>query len=68
MATPQVVGVAALVMAVNPKLDIYQVRDVILNSAVKSDLLAGRITTGARVDALSAVNAAHNLLSSAILP
>lgn len=58
MATPQVVGVAALVLSVNPNLTPAQLKAVLLRSAVPNPNLKGRITTGASIDAGNAVQSA----------
>ncbi len=62
MATPLVTGLSVLVKAANPKLTAQQVMTIIENSVDKVPSMAGKILSGGRINALSAVNAA---LSSA---
>jgi len=62
MATPQVAGVAALTLSAHPELNVHQLKESLLKSAVEMEALKGKVNTGGRVDALAAVNAAHNLL------
>lgn len=49
-ATPQVSGVAALIMAAHPDWSIEQVRAAILNSAEPLPNLTGRVATGGRLN------------------
>lgn len=58
MATPQVVGVAALTLAAKPTLSPAQLRAVLLSSVEPMGSLRGKVTTGGRVDAAKAVSAA----------
>lgn len=55
MATPFVSGVAGLVKAANPSLSKNQVRDRILNTVDKLSSLSGKVATGGRLNAASAV-------------
>ena len=56
MASPHVAGVAALVLAANPKASLFELRQRILNSAVPTAELAGKTVTGGRVSAYRAVS------------
>lgn len=55
MATPYVSGVAALVIANEPKISIEKLRDRILKTADKLDSLNGKVATGGRVCAANAL-------------
>ena len=57
MATPEVAGVAALILSVNPKLSVKELRDKLLNSVDKLDSLTGKVATGGRINAAKAVGA-----------
>jgi thermitase len=57
MATPEVAGVAALVLSVNPKLSVKNLRDKLFNSVDKLDSLKGKVVTGGRINAAKAVGA-----------
>jgi len=54
MAAPHVAGVAALLMGNFPDASPAQVRRAILNSAVRTTSLVGRVSTNGRLDALEA--------------
>ena len=56
MACPHVAGVAALVLSANPKANLFELRQRILNSAVPTAELAGKTITGGRVSAYRAVS------------
>lgn len=56
MATPHVVGVAALTLASHPKANTLELRQRVLNSVVQIPALQGITTTGGRVNAFNAVN------------
>jgi len=58
MAAPHVAGVAALVMAVNPNLSDLEVKDGILNSVDNVPGLVGKVLTGGRLNAATAVKLA----------
>ena len=60
-SAPVVTGVAALVMAQRPDLTHLQVRDAILNSVDVIPNLIGRVATGGRVNARSALATAMSL-------
>jgi thermitase len=55
MATPQVAGVAALVLANNPNMKTDKLRERLLNSADKIDSLAGKVESGGRLNAAKAL-------------
>lgn len=57
MATPEVAGVAALVLSVEPKLTVEQLRDRLFKSVDKIDALSGKVSTGGRINAARAVGA-----------
>jgi subtilisin family serine protease len=55
MATPQVSGVAALILATSPDLKVDKLRDRLLNSVDKLDSLNGKVSTGGRLNAAKAL-------------
>jgi len=55
MATPVVSGVAALIVAHNPKISVDQLREKILTSVDPLDSLKGKVATGGRINAAKAV-------------
>jgi subtilisin family serine protease len=57
MATPEVAGVAALVLSVNPQMTVAQLRERLENSVDKLDSLKGKVVTGGRINAAKAVRA-----------
>jgi subtilisin family serine protease len=57
MATPEVAGVAALVLSVDPDLSMKDLRERLLKSVDKLDSLAGKVSTGGRINAAKAVGA-----------
>ena len=57
MASPQVAGVAALLLAKNPNLTAVQMKEAIMSTAVPMASLAGKVVTGGRVDARAALAA-----------
>jgi hypothetical protein len=58
MATPHVSGLAALVWMYRPQLTPLQLKQILLSTAVKSEQLEGRISTGAKINARLALRAA----------
>jgi subtilisin family serine protease len=58
MAAPHVAGAAALALSRNPGLTTAGLRSVLLDSADRRPALAGRVATGARLDAAAAVASA----------
>jgi subtilisin family serine protease len=57
MATPFVSGVAALILAQNPKISVDDLRTKLLNSVDRVPSLAGKISSGGRINAAKAVGA-----------
>ena len=57
MATPEVAGVAALILSTDPQMSVKELRDRLLNSVDKLDSLKGKVSTGGRVNAAKAVGA-----------
>lgn len=55
MATPQVAGVAALIVANNPKIKVDALRKKLLKSVDKLDVLEGKVENGGRVNAAKAL-------------
>ncbi len=55
MAAPHVAGVAALLMAEDPEMDILTIRDRILASVDPLPSLAGKTVTGGRLNAFNAI-------------
>jgi len=57
MATPEVAGVAALVLSVDPDISMKDLRERLLKSVDKLDALAGKVSSGGRINAAKAVGA-----------
>lgn len=57
MATPEVAGVAALILSTNPKMSVKELRARLFNSVDKLDSLTGKVATGGRINAAKAVGA-----------
>jgi thermitase len=57
MATPEVSGVIALILSVNPKMTIEEMRERLANSVDKLPSLEGKVVTGGRINAAKAVGA-----------
>jgi subtilisin family serine protease len=57
MATPTVSGIAALVLSVEPKLSMEDLRERLFKSVDKLPALSGKIATGGRINAARAVGA-----------
>ncbi len=55
MATPQVSGVAALILSTDPRMSVEKVRDRLLKSVDKIDSLNGKVETGGRLNAAKAI-------------
>jgi subtilisin family serine protease len=55
MAAPQVVGVAALILSVEPKISVEKLRERILKSVDKMDSLNGKVENGGRLNAAKAL-------------
>src|SRR5205085_1542713 len=57
MATPEISGVAALVLSLNPDMPVKDLRERLLTSVDKLPALEGRIASGGRINAARAVKA-----------
>jgi subtilisin family serine protease len=57
MATPEVAGVAALVLSADADLSMKELRERLLKSVDKLDSLSGKVATGGRINAAKAVGA-----------
>ena len=57
MATPVVAGVAALIVAKNPRISVDDLRGKVLSSVDQLDSLKGKVATGGRINAAKAVGA-----------
>jgi subtilisin family serine protease len=57
MATPVVAGVAALIVAKNPRISVDDLRSKVLSSVDQLDSLKGKVATGGRINAAKAVGA-----------
>lgn len=68
MATPEVAGAAALAFGINPALTAAQVRDLILQTARKDPDLAGKVSTGGKLDVPALLEAARQTLQPASPP
>ena len=55
MAAPMVTGVAAMVYSSRTDLDLIGVKNALLNSARKTDSLAGKVFSGGMLDAGAAM-------------
>ena len=55
MATPHVVGLAGLLLSVNPNLTVVQLRNAILNTVDRKASLTGKVSTGGRINARAAL-------------
>jgi subtilisin family serine protease len=55
MASPEVAGAAALVLARNPSLTVAQLRDALLSTVTPVPALNGRTVTGGRINVAAAV-------------
>ena len=64
MASPQVAGVAALVLSVVPTLTVEQLKRVLFSSVTTSSPLRDRVTTGGAINASAAVREALKLTNS----
>ena len=56
MAAPMVTGVAAMVYSSRPDLSVLGVKEVLLNSARRTEQLAGKVLTGGMLDAGTAMS------------
>ena len=57
MATPEVSGVAALILSTDPKMGVKELRAKLFASVDKLDSLKGKVSTGGRINAAKAVGA-----------
>ncbi len=57
MATPEVAGIAGLVLAVDPDISMNDLREHLLNSVDPLPSLRGKVSTGGRINAARAVGA-----------
>ncbi|HEY0004650.1 MAG TPA: S8 family serine peptidase [Pyrinomonadaceae bacterium] len=57
MATPEVVGVAALLLSIEPNLSVKELRERIFKSVDQLETLKGKVSTGGRINAARAVGA-----------
>ena len=64
MAAPFVAGAAALAWREAPQLSGYQIRNLIVNSALSVSGLSSKVTSGARADALETVVSAKGEVST----
>lgn len=55
MATPQVSGVAALILALEPNITVEKLKDRLLKSVDKIDSLNGKVSSGGRLNAVKAL-------------
>ncbi len=62
MATPQVVGVAALVLAANPGLSVSELKQILEANVTKVSEFSNKMNTGGRINAGASVKAAHDAL------
>ncbi len=63
MAAPFVAGLAARALREAPSLSGYQLKVLLMQTADKASYLKNKVATGARVNALSAVQAAQQMVS-----
>jgi subtilisin family serine protease len=69
MATPHVVGVAALILSRFPTADLTELKDRLLLGVVKTPALTGRTITGGRVNAYNSLTlTGHGTLNLAVDP
>lgn len=62
MATPFVAGMAALILREAPQLTGYQVKDLLLSTAMPFSQLSGKVSTGSRINSNSAISTAQSKL------
>ena len=57
MATPEVVGVAALVLSLEPDMSVKELRQRLMDATDPLPALKGKVVTGGRINAALAVGA-----------
>lgn len=57
MATPHVVGAAALLLSINPDLNAEEIKDILMTSSTKLASLSGMVKSGGRLNLGAAVGA-----------
>jgi thermitase len=63
MATPEVVGVAALVLSLDPDISIKELRQRLMNATDPLPALKGKVVSGGRINAALAVGAKSSLFT-----
>lgn len=61
MAAPQVAGIAAIMLAANPRLNPYQVKQILMSTVRRSPVWIPLVTSGGQVDMSAAVKAAISI-------
>lgn len=61
MACPHVAGLAALLLAVNPKLSALQLKSIIMETVDKIPSMSAKIASGGRINAHNAVKRAKEI-------
>jgi len=65
MATPHVSGVAGLIRSINTSLSATEIKDAIINTVDKKPAYTGKVVSGGRVNAYSALNAVTPVIEPA---
>jgi thermitase len=68
MATPHVAGLAALIHAYDPSLNIYQIRNLIIAGGDDLASLAGKTVSGKRIDALGSLQCSNSKVFGMLRP
>jgi thermitase len=68
MATPHIAGLAALIHAYDPSLNIYQIRNLIIAGGNDIASLAGRTVSGKRIDALGSLTCSNSKVFGMLRP
>lgn len=66
LSTPMVAGVAALIKSVNPNLSALAIKQIIMDTADKSDEYSGKCVSGGRLNAYKAVELAKRCDSNGL--